>query len=384
MNKEKDHIITLMHQYLTGTLDAAGRQELRFWLNNSEQNRQLFQYLTDTHNLSEKYTANKSINREKAFRRVAQRTGIRRNFFLQTLRYAAVALLAVGAGWFVLEYDRTEPVPAITFADIRPGEAKATLLLADGQAISLPENGEHDIPIEPGMQIRNKANRLIYSGIRNKRAATPYNTLQTPRGGEYTVVLADSTVVQLNSASRLKYPVAFNEAKREVYLSGEAFFEVKKMPDKPFYVITDSLRIRVYGTSFNVNTLDDGCIRTALVEGALGITAGKQTGEYRLHPSQLGVFHRGNSLFQVSTVDLTPYTAWKDGYFVFENQTLEQIMHTLSRWYNVDFACENEALRQLHFTGHMKRYEQITTILEAIETAVNVRFFMKDGTICLS
>lgn len=113
--------------------------------------------------------------------------------------------------------------------------------------------------------------------------------------------------------------MAFSGKAREVYLSGEAFFEVKKMPDKPFYVIADSLRIRAYGTSFNVNTLDDECIRTALVDGAVGITIGNRHEEYRMRPSQLGVFHRTNRLFQVSTADLTPYTAWKDGYFVFKN-----------------------------------------------------------------
>ena len=121
-----------------------------------------------------------------------------------------------------------------------------------------------------------------------------------------------------------------------------------------------------------------------LVEGSIGLSAEEGGPEYRMKPSQLGEYRRTDASVNVKTVDIEPYVSWKDGFFVFENQTMEQIMNTLSLWYDVDVFYTNEQLKNLHFTGHVKRYDQIDNILKAIKSAVGVTFTIKDRTICIS
>ena len=133
-----------------------------------------------------------------------------------------------------------------------------------------------------------------------------------------------------------------------------------------------------------MNTHDKERVQTALVEGSIGLRAEKGGQEYRMKPSQLGEYRRTDASVNVKTVDIEPYVSWKDGFFVFENQTMEQIMNTLSLWYDVDVFYTNEQLKNLHFTGHVKRYDQIDNILKAIKSAVGVTFTIKDRTICIS
>ena len=190
--------------------------------------------------------------------------------------------------------------------------------------------------------------------------------------------------MHLNSATELKYPVVFDEEKREVHVSGEAYFEVKKEENRPFYVVVDGMRIRVYGTSFNVNTQRDGFVQTVLVEGSVGIMAEGMAEECRMIPSQLAEYNKERSLIEVKEVEVEPYVAWKDGFFVFEDESLEQIMNTLSLWYDVDVFYVNPQLQGLHFTGHMRRYDQIDNILKAIGSAVGVTFSVKDRSIWIS
>ena len=234
------------------------------------------------------------------------------------------------------------------------------------------------------MNAKNSGSGIVYSANGNEKRNLQYNVLQTPRGGEYQITLADGSMVQLNSGTQLKFPVVFDKEKREVYLTGEAFFEVQKDEKRPFYVIADGIKIRVYGTSFNVNTHDKERVQTVLVEGSIGLSAEKGGPEYQMKPSQLGEYRRTDASVNVKTVDIEPYVSWKDGFFVFENQTMEQIMNTLSLWYDVDVFYTNEQLKNLHFTGHVKRYDQIDNILKAIKSAVGVTFTIKDRTICIS
>ena len=166
-------------------------------------------------------------------------------------------------------------------------------------------------------------------------------------------------------------------------MSGEAYFEVTKDLNRPFYVVMDRIQVRVYGTSFNVNTHQEKGIETVLVEGKVGIKT-FAAGEYVLKPGELACFDRKSGTVEIRDVDARQYTAWTRGIFTFEEETLEQIMATLSLWYDVDIFYTNEQLKELHFTGHVKRYEKIDNILRAIKSAVGVTFAVEGKEIWIS
>lgn len=208
--------------------------------------------------------------------------------------------------------------------------------------------------------------------------------MKTPRGGEYTIVLSDGTKVYLNAASELKYPIQFNSEKREVYLLGEAYFEVTRDTNRPFYVITDAVRVKVYGTEFNVNTYGVGGTQTTLVSGKVGIQGKGSIREYIMKPSQLAEFKDNGDFGGIRKVNAEIYTAWKEGFFVFEDEGLENILNRLSRWYDVDVFYGSEKVKEYHFTGHMEKYENVETILNAISKMVGVHFTIKGKTIVVT
>lgn len=264
---------------------------------------------------------------------------------------------------------------------IQPGCRQATLTLEDGKDIPLgPIGQENSIISQAGTNIRNTAAGIIYTDTVDIAAARRYNRLTTPRGGEYSVILSDGTKVYLNAASDLRYPVVFGKDCREVFLSGEAYFEVAKDTGRPFYVVVNSVRIEVFGTSFNVNTHYPDRIQTVLVSGKIGIQ-GEKSASYQVKPSELVEFTTDGRFVRQKKVDVLPYVAWRDGQLIFKEESLEQIMNTLSLWYDVDVFYANEHLKEHKFTGHMKKYENINRILNAISEILEVKFVIKEKTI---
>ena len=204
------------------------------------------------------------------------------------------------------------------------------------------------------------------------------------RGERSGVTLPDGTQVKLNAESSLSYTHDFGRELRQVNLEGEAYFEVTKDSNRPFYVITEEVQVRVYGTEFNVNTHQPGKVHTVLVDGKVGIKKRGTTGEITMKPGELASFDRNAGTFEVKEVDVRQYVVWKDGYFTFENESLEQILNTLSLWYDVDVFFQSESAKQLVFTGYMKRYNDISEILNAITDVVGVNFTINGKTIIVS
>ena len=373
-----------MHLYLSGAITDEEKQELQQWLDASLKNKALFDRVKNNRHVGSKYKAFKSINHDAAFERFEKRVGVKSHVRYSWLKYAAIFLLPLSLGVFLLLNTTKTEIEVPIMAKIVPGEAKATLVLADGQFVNLQKDSVWDITVSPGASATSSRQGIDYSKVNVKEKSVRYNTLKTPRGGEFNITLSDGSVVHLNSATELKYPVVFDEEKREVHVSGEAYFEVKKEEKRPFYVVVDGMRIRVYGTSFNVNTQREGVVQTVLVEGRVGIMAEGMDEECRMSPSQLAEYNKERSLIEVKEVDVESYVAWKDGFFVFEDESLEQIMNTLSLWYDVDVFYVNPQLKGLHFTGHMRRYDQIDNILKAIGSAVGVTFSVKDRSIWVS
>lgn len=186
--------------------------------------------------------------------------------------------------------------------------------------------------------------------------------------------LSDGTVVYLNSDSELRYPVSFSATSREVELRGEAFFEVITDPQRPFVVNAEQVRVRVLGTSFNVSTYDKDYIETVLVKGRVGLQMAGDTQEWEVKPNELARYDRKNKTIEVREVDILPYVTWKEGHFLFKNQSLEKIMDVMARWYDVSVEFQDESIRNLHFTGDIKRHANLSIILKALTSSVNVNY----------
>ncbi len=285
---------------------------------------------------------------------------------------AAAIVLALGAGIFF--YQQSEPTPdqvVQTTEDIQPGGNKAYLTLANGQKISLSDAANGDVAQQDGIIIRKTADgELVYEiaetgDISNE---VKYNTIETPNGGQYQVRLPDGTSVWLNAASSLTYPISFALSKnRHVELSGEGYFEVAKDNKRPFIVSVHDQEVEVLGTHFNINAYaDEGNIKTTLLEGSVKV--GNLNEEAKiLRPGQQSINSNGN--LQVNSVDTKHVIAWKEGYFRFNDKSLEVGLREIARWYNVDIVYEKESLKTEPLAGRISKYDNISQVLKKMELA---------------
>ncbi|MFR1240458.1 MAG: FecR family protein, partial [Butyricimonas faecihominis] len=300
------------------------------------------------------------------------------------IKYAAVIalpLLVTGV-WLLYPRGGEQSIPVAQNTRIVKREASPVLEVVGGGKVILEKEKDKMIEAGRGVEVQQSSGMLVYSdSVVPEYVDT--NVLRIPKGGEFKLQLADGTQVYLNSATDLRYPVAFTGSERRVYLKGEAYFEVAKDAEHPFIVVTDDVQVRVYGTSFNVNTLGADGVRTVLVEGKVGIRGQDSNREYVLKPNELAFYDRNSRDMKIETVDPDLYTLWRKGIFVFERETLENIMNTLSLWYDMEVFFQSESAKKLHFSGHMKRYEQIEDILHAITDATGVVFTINDKTVCV-
>nr|WP_121269301.1 FecR family protein [Pedobacter schmidteae] len=286
-------------------------------------------------------------------------------------RYAAAASIAVALSAAIYLFATRNPAikqEAETASQITPGANKATLTLADGKVISLDSAADGEIARQAGIMVsKTKDGQLVYD-LSKKQTGTDlaYNTISTPRGGQYQVNLPDGTKIWLNAASSLRYPTVFNEGKRKVQLTGEAYFEVAKDKTHPFIVATDKQEIEVLGTHFNVNSYtDENVTKTTLLEGSVKVSILKSQSASFLKPGQQSVL-RNNGL-NVYTVDTEETVAWKNGYFQFNEADLGSIMRQLSRWYNIDVVIEGKLPDDL-FHFKVPRNLSLNDVLKIFET----------------
>ena len=383
-----DRIVRLLQLYLLGDITEEERQELEDWCEEAPRNRKLFEQICQEDLFSKERYVYEKINDTKAFsvfekrvRKVSSRS------IGNWWKYAAVLLfpiLVVGS-WKLMHETEQVSIVASSVAPIQPGCSQAVLVLDDGRKVFLKEEEEGVISEDKEITVTGEKDRLVYTSSEGKNVdEIRFNELEFPRGGEYKVRLADGTLVYLNSATRMKYPVKFDEKERKVYLSGEAYFEVAKDPERPFFVEMEGVEVRVYGTSFNVNTHQEGNIQTVLVKGSIGVKVLSSGMESVIRPGQMAEFKQGNTKVDVKDVNVAVYTDWKDGIFRFENQRLEDILAVLSNWYDMNVFYQTVSVKELHFSGYMERYKDVSVILEAITLSTGVTFSIQGKTIIVS
>ena len=375
---DNNYIRRLIQLDLVGGLSPEEKGKLEDWINESEEHRLLFCKIKKQLSINEirNYL---QTDVEDAWKKVREKTfgapPVRPRIRPKWLKYAAVVLpvLLSITLWYTWKEEMKNK--QATVACLSP-----VLTLDNGEKYQLDPEEQTEIYVNEEVKAYQAGGGLIYDTTA-RQEENKYNRIEVPRGSEYWIVLPDGTRVWLNAATELKYPVAFHAKERRVYLKGEAYFEVAPDKNRPFYVETEEVKIRVLGTVVDVNTHYTRGVRTVLVEGAVALEWGDQK-EIRMKPGELADFDRTTTEVTLKEVDVTSYISWKEGYFVFEDEPLEEIMHTLSLWYDKEFLFVGKRSRALHFSGHIKRYERIETILSAITDVTGVEFRM-NGQIIL-
>lgn len=388
-SEHADRIKFLIAGFIRETLTEPEQDELDAWVSASEENLLLFEDLTDENAIEENLKFLDEVNTEKALRRIKVKAGMGKKTG-KTARlwsYGIAASVILALGVFALfkftkkGSGRDDEKIIANQPDIAPGGNKAVLTTADGSTISLTDAANGFLRNENGTAITKTATgELTYStGNLAKEASTSFNTLSTPRGGQYKVVLPDGSKVWLNAASSLTYPTAFTGPNRTVELTGEAFFEVTKNMALPFKVrLPDASEVEVLGTSFNVMTYgDETDQQTTLIEGSVKLSSNNS--EIIIKPGEQALVSKGGKLSVNRSVNTTAITAWKDGNFDFRNVPIETIMRQVQRWYDVEVVYQAKISHE--FTADVSRDEPVSQLLRLLELTNRVHFKIENKVI---
>lgn len=315
----------------------------------------------------------KSIKRASLRQEVSTQSNTKR-IILPIIIIAAVTVIAIiGVTWMLFFME--SPLPVAYANDISPGTDKAILTLANGTKINLSNAKSGSLFNRSGIEIlKIEDGTLVYKVGESTPNILEYNTISTPKGGHYKIVLPDGTKVWLNAGSSLTYRTSLNDGwvERKVVLVGEAYFEVIKMGQKtPFIVKTDKQEVIVLGTHFNINSYrDEADTKTTLLKGSVKVFS--KGGDAILKPGEQSVTN--DSTIQLNAVDIDQAVAWKNGEFMFSKELLGEIMKKIERWYDVDVVYVDQRLENKVFNGTISKFKNVSQVLKMLETTGEVKF----------
>lgn len=355
------------------------------WLKQSDKNQELYRRMHDEKYILEQYRLKQTIDTNKAWKQVV--ISSRKHVMIRYFKYAAAILLLLGA-FFIYKYEITgepeEKNTVVAMNTILPGEGKATLIVSNRQEIQLHKDCQLELKDNSGTEYRNDSSTLYYQATTQADTLTQTESIHTlviGRGGEYSVQLADGTKVHLNSESKLRYPVAFRQHERRVYLEGEAYFEVNRDEQHPFIVEGKDFAVQVLGTSFNVsNYKDDDVSRVVLLEGSVEVK--KANKNYKLEPDESLEIDGDN--IKIKKIKAINAISWKNDKFYFSNERLEVVMTKLARWYDVSLFYTNQTIKDYHFTGFIPKYADITKAFNILELTADIKFKVQDRTVVIT
>ncbi|WP_298238543.1 FecR family protein [uncultured Algibacter sp.] len=370
-------------KFITNTITDQELKTLRDWLK-KEKNQNTFEhYIKDYYDVNVLMTKPdidkaykklwETINNEKKVRKIAP----------VWFRYAAAAAVVLMFSITYTFLSKNEPVIEVTDTiqeSIAPGTDKATLTLADGKDVAL-EKGQ----LYQANSVTSNGEEIVYNKTATEVIA--YNYLTTPRGGQFQITLADGTQVWLNSASKLKYPVAFKKgAPREVELVyGEAYFDVSTSENHngaTFKVRSNLQEVEVLGTEFNIKAYQDETeVYTTLAEGKVAVSNNKF--KENLSVGQQSVLNSTTENIEIKVVNVYNETSWRKGIFAFRDKPLKDIMKVISRWYDVDIVFEDKTLETITFNGVLSKKMPLEDILTPIKKHTDLNYKVYDKKIVL-
>ena len=386
-----DRLKYLLEQYASDVCTPEETRELFGWIRKSKNDVLLKEKIKELWAGHENGRQLPDVDWDAIYTKIINTPVIEKKHVWLRVAAAAVIIVVLFAGYFIFNDHATTPIAKTKTQqqsrfenDLTPGGNKAVLTLANGAQIILDSATNGALTQQGNTKIIKLDNgQLSYNSV-NGSSSSPktgeilYNTVSTPRGGQYQVVLADGSKVWLNAASSLRFPTSFTGNAREVTLTGEGYFEVTHDDAKPFKVLANGVEIKVLGTHFNINAYkDEPTIKTTLLEGSVkvGIGAASKT----IRPGeQAQIESHDNSLnpkIMVQPVDVDATVAWKNGRFIFHGNNILSVMRQLARWYDVEVSYEGNVTDE-EFVGviNRSRYENISEILDMLEKTRTVSF----------
>jgi transmembrane sensor len=291
---------------------------------------------------------------------------------------AAVILMVSTASFFIInnrvqknQLAVIQPQKKIELkTDVAPGQTGAILTLATGKKILLDSTGNGSVAQQGNVSVIKKNGELVYSDD-GKNTEAVYNTMTTPKGRQFNLVLADGSKVWLNAASSITYPTAFTGKDRKVTITGEAYFEITHNSSMPFIVQKGNTVVQVLGTHFNVNAYDDeSMVSITLLEGLVNVKSGNYNSIIK--PGQQAQSAQGGKITIYSNVDIDNVMAWKNGRIKFQGADIATVMRQISRWYDVEIVY-NKKLDDL-FYAEIPRSTMLSDVLKALEITKKVQF----------
>lgn len=357
----KDDYISLCEKYLSGNCTPEEEEIILKYHDDLK----LYEYEWDDDTMGIK-----EVNQTEIFRLIEKKIRHRTINFNWAAAAAILVVLSAGVYFFNKQQDAVIAVKESRTNqnnDVLPGSSKAVLTLADGSKILLDSLTTGILAKQGNTEVNKIAGgQLTYIANDSKKTSTAVqlNTITTPVGGEYQVVLPDGTKVWLNAASSLRFPTAFTGKERIVELSGEAYFEVAKNASVPFSVKINLAEVKVLGTHFNIMAYEgEKAVKTTLLEGSVKLTNGGVS--KILKPGQEGRF-TNNGDIELGIADIEEAVAWKNDYFIFNKADIKTIMRQLSRWYSVDVVYKSEMPDDL-YVGKISRNAKLSEVLRILE-----------------
>ncbi|MDE3183120.1 MAG: FecR family protein [Bacteroidota bacterium] len=381
MDEKASRVAYLIAGFIRHTLTETEHDELDAWVESSDENMLLFEELTDEKNIEANLEWMDKVNTEKSLKSIKKKIeftpehkNLKTNKWFYSVAASVILLIAAFGIYKIINSKQSKDasIAKINQTEIQPGGNKATLTLSNGSVIDLVSAPNGLIKGDNGTIInKSKDGEILYNDSGNSNSEANYNTLTTPKGGQYKIQLPDGSLVWLNAASSLKYPTSFATFERIVELKGEGYFEISKDKTKPFKVkLTDSSEVKVLGTHFNVMAYENEKSKdVTLLEGSVQITKGNN--QQNLTPGQQGRII-SSKIVLVNSVDTDQVTGWKNGQFIFHDAEIQSIMRQVARWYDVDV--KYETTNTQHFNATISRNDPVLRLLHILEETGQIHF----------
>ncbi|MBD8489150.1 FecR domain-containing protein [Echinicola sp. CAU 1574] len=376
----------LIHKELRNQLDPQERKLLEEWLSKDLKNKEFYDKITSSGFIDQQIFKLENIDSDKSFKnlesKILSRRGetLTRQLWIKKTASVAAVLALMFLGWSLAHFtglldSSGNNMNINQVADVPPGKEKATLVLPDGNRIHLEDLIEGKKHTHEGLQVtKNKDFVAISLDSKPSLKSDKYSKVIVPTGGKYTVELHDGTKVWLNSASTLSFPSEFKQGRREVTLSGEAYFEVAHNPKSPFIVEANGTQVKVLGTHFNIKAYqNENVTKTTLLEGKVEVAYNGR--KKVLVP---GYQAMSNEDLEVSMGSLEEAIAWKEGYFLFQSTRLDEVLRQLERWYNIKVDAKGQ-IPTRHFNASIDMDTKLSKVIEVLELSGEIDFEFKNG-----
>ena len=386
LTKKHFKIAETLAALFTGSRDEQDERAFEAWVEGNDRRKDFADRLLDVERFEGNREALSKFQVEEAWNKIDKKLGTKaRKIALRRWMASAAAAVVLAVGtyfwWNGTGEKEQQKMPAMY--RIAAGTTGARLTLADGSTVDVMKDRTMELQEVDGTRIVTDSAGIDYSAKVTENAREVINTVQTLTGMEYMLTLSDGTRVFLNAETKLRFPTRFTDKQRAVELDGEAYFEVKKDEAHPFIVKTGTVEIAVLGTSFNVRSYSgENNIATTLVSGKVAVSDGKESKEIK--PGEQAVYIKETGKMEIKDVDVSLYTAWHTGKFIFKNETLDEMLSYLSRWYGFKYRFVDDRAKQVRIGARLERYDNMNPIIEMLRKTGLVNITQVDDMLYIS